>query len=86
MADLSNESQSRLLETERTFHSKLDAARAEHKQQEDKLKADLESLRQQKDAKIRQGEREREEQRNAYELKINGLDNQIKSKSCRQLI
>jgi hypothetical protein len=46
---------------------------------EDKLKADLEALRQQKDAKIRQGEREREEQRNAYELKINGLEVQIKS-------
>jgi hypothetical protein len=68
------------LDAEKSYHTKLEAARADNKQREDKLKADLETLRQQKDAKIRQSEREREEQRSLYETKINSLEHQIKSK------
>lgn len=77
---MSAESQAKLLEAERVYHQKAEAARGEAKAREEQLAAELEALRQQKDARIRQGERDREEQRNAYELRINALDAQIKSK------
>ena len=82
---LSDESTSKLLDTERSHHEKIEALRRENKQAAEQNQADLESLRQQKDSKIRQIEREREEQRNIYELKINDLDNKIKSKSFEVL-
>jgi hypothetical protein len=40
----------------------------------------LETLRVTKDARIRAIEREREDQRNAYEAKINDLESKIRSK------
>lgn len=40
----------------------------------------METLRTQKDAKIRQMEREKEDQRHQYEVKANDLDSKIKSK------
>jgi hypothetical protein len=45
----------------------------------------LEALRQQKDARLRQAERDREDQRNQYETRINALDAQIKSKNSLDL-
>jgi hypothetical protein len=69
-----------LLEAERSHHEKLETLRRDCKQRDEQNAADIESLRQQKDSKIRQIEREREEQRNVYELKINDLDGKIKSK------
>ncbi len=40
----------------------------------------MEALRTQKDAKIRQMDRDKEDQRHQYEVKLNDLDSKIKSK------
>ena len=71
---------------ERTNHAKLEALRADNKAKEDKWAQDLETLRVTKDARIRAIEREREDQRNAYELKINDLESKIRSKTRRIII
>ena len=39
---------------------------------------EIETLRQQRDSRIRQLEREKEDQRSAYELRISELDSKIK--------
>lgn len=77
---MSNENQQKLLENEQKSHSLLDAARKENKEREDRWANELETLRQQKDSRIRALEREKEDQRNVYELKINDLDSKLKSK------
>jgi hypothetical protein len=64
----------------------LEALRADNKAKEDKWAQDLETLRVTKDARIRAIEREREDQRNAYELKINDLESKIRSKTRRIII
>jgi hypothetical protein len=58
----------------------MEALRADNKAKEDKWAQDLENLRVTKDARIRAIEREREDQRNAYELKINDLESKVRSK------
>ena len=68
------------MDAERTYHAKIEALRAENKAKEDKWGQDLETLRVTKDARIRAIEREREDQRNAYEAKINDLESKIRSK------
>lgn len=60
---LSNDNQVKLLDAERTFHEKLEQLRRENKAREDQSAADTEALRQQRDSRIRQLEREKEEQR-----------------------
>ena len=70
------------MDAERTFHAKLEALRADNKAKEDKWAQDLETLRVTKDARIRAIEREREDQRNAYELKINDLESKVRSKTA----
>jgi len=77
---LSNDNQAKLLDAERNYHEKIETLRRENKQHMDQSASDTESLRQQKDAKIRQSEREKEDQRNSYEVRINDLDSKIKSK------
>lgn len=77
---MSNEHTAKLLEAEKSFHEKIEALRRENKDSSEKSTLDTESLRQQKDAKIRQMEREKEDQRNLYEVRINDLDSKIKSK------
>ena len=74
------------MDAERTNHAKLEALRADNKAKEDKWAQDLETLRVTKDARIRAIEREREDQRNAYELKINDLESKIRSKTRRIII
>ena len=71
---MSNESSQKLLAAETSHHDKIEALRRENKQKEDSWNAQLEQLRKDKDAKIRQIEREKEEQRNTYETKINILE------------
>ena len=68
------------MDAERTHHAKMEALRADNKAKEDKWAQELETLRSAKDARIRAIEREREDQRNAYELKINDLESKIRSK------
>lgn len=68
------------MEAERNFHSKLEAARTENKTAADRAAQELETLRVSKDARIRTQEREKEEQRNVYESRINEMDSKIKSK------
>jgi hypothetical protein len=68
------------LDAERTNHAKLEALRADNKTKEDKRAQELETLRSAKDARIRAIEREREDQRNTYELKINDLESKVRSK------
>ena len=60
---LTNDNQVKLLDAERTFHEKLEQLRRENKAREDQSDADTEALRQQRDSRIRQLEREKEEQR-----------------------
>ncbi len=69
-----------MLEAERTYNSKLEAARNENKNAGERAAAEIETLRVSKDARIRAIEREKEEQRNVYESRINEMDSKIKSK------
>jgi len=55
--------------------------RCEGKRKEDQAASDIETLRSQKDAKIRQQERDKEDQRSQYEVKINNLESNVRSKS-----
>lgn len=77
---MSNEHQQKLLEAEKSCHDKIETMRRENKAKEDRWAADTEALRQQKDARIRQIEREREEARSTYETKINDLESKIRSR------
>lgn len=67
-------------ESERAHHEKLEGLRAENKAKEDRWAQELETLRVTKDARIRSLEREKEDQRSAYEIKINDLESKIRSK------
>jgi Growth-Arrest-Specific Protein 2 Domain len=78
---MANEHHQRLLEAEKNAHEKVEAMRRESKAKEDRWANDLEQLRQEKDSRLRQLDREREEQRAAYELRINDLDSKLRSKS-----
>jgi len=80
ISQISNDSQQKLLEAERGNHAKLEALRAENKGKEERWAQEIEALRVTKDARIRSIEREREDQRSAYESKINELDSKIRSK------
>jgi hypothetical protein len=77
---MSNEHQAKLLEEQRSCNAKVDALRADNKRKEGEWRDETEALRQAKDAKIRQVEREKEDQRHQYEVKVNDLDSKIKSK------
>jgi restriction endonuclease S subunit len=77
---MSNDHQSKLLEEQRACNAKIDALRTESKRKEAEWRDETEALRQTKDAKIRQTEREKEDQRHQYEVKVNDLDSKIKSK------
>ena len=66
-------------EATREHATKLESAMAEHKAKEDALVEERDSLREKKDAQIRQLEREKEEQRDIYEKRINELDLKLKS-------
>jgi hypothetical protein len=70
-----------LLESERAHHEKLEELRAENKAKEDRWAQELETLRVTKDARIRSLEREKEDQRGAYETKMNDLESKIRSKN-----
>ncbi len=78
---MSNEHQAKLLEEQRACNAKVDALRADNKRKEAEWRDETEALRQAKDAKIRQVEREKEDQRHQYEVKVNDLDSKIKSNS-----
>jgi hypothetical protein len=78
---MSNEHQAKLLEEQRSCNAKVDALRADNKRKEGEWRDETEALRQAKDAKIRQVEREKEDQRHQYEVKVNDLDSKIKSKN-----
>lgn len=78
---MSNEHQNKLLDEQRAFNTKIDALRADNKRKEAEWRDETEALRQTKDAKIRQVEREKEDQRHQYEVKVNDLDSKIKSKA-----
>ena len=80
---MSNEQTQKLLEAESACHDKIEALRKENKLKEDKWAQDTESLRQQKDARIRSIEREKEDQRSNFELKINELEGKVRSKCSR---
>ena len=69
-----------MLEAERSHHQKLEGLRADNKAKEDRWAQELETLRVTKDARIRALEREKEDNRNAYETKINDLESKIRSK------
>ena len=77
---MSNEHQAKMLEEQRSCNAKVDALRADNKRKEGEWRDETEALRQAKDAKIRQVEREKEDQRHQYEVKVNDLDSKIKSK------
>ena len=77
---MSNENQQRTLETEKNFHAKIESFRFENKTKEDQWAQEIEALRITKDAKVRQLEREKEDQRDQYEKRINDLENKIRSK------
>ena len=68
-----------MLEEQRACNAKVDALRADNKRKEAEWRDETEALRQAKDAKIRQVEREKEDQRHQYEVKVNDLDSKIKS-------
>jgi Skp family chaperone for outer membrane proteins len=68
------------------FHTKLQTAERDHRQKYDQLHDDMEEMRKEKDAKIRQLTREWEEQRDIYEKRINEMDLIIKSKHYIKLI
>lgn len=66
-------------------HEKLEELRAENKAKEDKWAQEIETLRVTKDARIRSLEREKEDQRSAYETKINDLESKIRSKKFSKI-
>lgn len=74
-----------MLESERVQHEKLEELRAENKAKEDKWAQEIETLRVTKDARIRSLEREKEDQRSAYETKINDLESKIRSKKFSKI-
>lgn len=68
------------------YHTKLDETERDHKQKQDTLRNEMENLRMEKDAKIRQLEHEKEVQRDAYERRINELEQTIKSNNIHWYI
>ena len=80
ISQMSADHHSHLAEAEKTAFDKVEAMRRECKQKEDRWAADIEALRQDKDLRIRLLDREREDQRSQYELKINDLESKLRSK------